>query len=336
MARLRERAQHDGAGGPAEGGARAFVTRDALMRLRHRARGFSFLPRQPVHSLLSGRHASRLRGRGLNFEELRHYSEGDDTRTIDWLATARLGTPHVRVYSEERDRPVLLVTDQRSAMFFGSRRAMKSVVAAEAAALAAWRVTALGDRVGAIVFGDRDMVSVRPEARDDGAVRVIAEVARQNGTLAAGAPLPGAEGQLNEALRRAERMATHDWLVCLITDAAGEDAETARLVTRLTAHNDVLAIHIHDPLERDLPDVGRAIFSSGEAQIEVDSSSASLRRRYAEERAAWRARLTGLSRRRAIPVLGLSTDRDAASQLRELIGKRTERRATSASGARDG
>ena len=64
----------------------------------HRAQGFSFLPRQPVHSLLTGRHASRLRGRGLDFEELRHYVEGDDTRTIDWAATARLGTPYVRVY----------------------------------------------------------------------------------------------------------------------------------------------------------------------------------------------------------------------------------------------
>lgn len=336
MARLRERTRDGRASATPSAEARAFVTLDELMRLRHRARGFSFLPRQPVHSLLSGRHASRLRGRGLNFEELRHYAEGDDTRTIDWLATARLGTPHVRVYSEERDRPVLLVTDQRSAMFFGSRRAMKSVVAAEAAALAAWRVTSLGDRVGAIVFGDRDLVSVRPQARDAGAVRVIAEVARQNGVLAAGAPLPGADGQLNEALHRAERMATHDWLVCLISDAAGENAETARLVTRLTAHNDVLAIHIHDPLELELPDVGRAVFSSGEAQVEVDSSSAGLRRRYAEDRAAWRARLTGLSRQRAIPVLALSTDRDAATQLRELIGKRTKRRAASAGGARDG
>src|SRR4051812_12103625 len=116
MAGIRERLETGPA--PAAGAARAFVTLDALLRLKHRARGFSFLPRQPVHSLLAGRHASRLRGRGLNFEELRHYIEGDDTRTIDWLATARLRSPFVRVYSEERDRPVLLLVDQRSAMFF--------------------------------------------------------------------------------------------------------------------------------------------------------------------------------------------------------------------------
>ena len=89
--------------------------------------------------MLHGRHASRLRGRGHNFEELRGYVSGDDIRNVDWKATARSGEPHIRVYIEERDRPVLLLIDQRHNMFFGTRRAMKSVVAAEAAALAAWR-----------------------------------------------------------------------------------------------------------------------------------------------------------------------------------------------------
>ena len=159
--------------------SRVHVTLDELLRLRHRAKGFSFLPRQPVHSLLTGRHASRLRGRGLDFEELRHYFEGDDTRTIDWAATARRGSPHVRVYTEERDRSVLLLVDQRMSMFFGSRRAMKSVAAAEAAAIAAFRVTSLGDRVGAIVFSEQGIVEIRPEARDAAVRRILAEVVRQ-------------------------------------------------------------------------------------------------------------------------------------------------------------
>lgn len=330
MALIRERAREGG--NASTSGARAFVTLDDLLRLKHRARGFSFLPRQPVHSLLAGRHASRLRGRGLNFEELRHYVEGDDTRTIDWLATARLGSPHVRVYSEERDRPVLLLVDQRSTMFFGSQRAMKSVVAAEAAALAAWRVTSLGDRVGAVVFGDHDLVVVKPQARDQGVVRVLSEVARQNAALAqpAGA---GAAGRLNEALAAAARMVAHDGLICLISDAAGEDSETARLITRLCAHSDVLAIFVHDPLEQELPDIGQATFSSGSAQIEIDASAPALRKSFAGERMAWRARLAQLSRSRAIPVLPISTARDVADQLRELIGKRRAQQIANASGA---
>ena len=90
-----------------------------------------------MHSILAGRHASRLRGRGLNFEEIRRYLPGDDTRNMDWKVTARMRKPHVRVYTEERDRPCLLVVDQRQSMFFGTRRCMKSVAAAEVAALAA-------------------------------------------------------------------------------------------------------------------------------------------------------------------------------------------------------
>ena len=328
MAAMRERA---GTGERrAAPSARAFVSLDELLRLKHRAKGFSFLPRQPVHSLLIGRHASRLRGRGLNFEELRHYFEGDDTRSIDWRATARLGSPHVRVYSEERDRPVLLLVDQRSSMFFGSRHCMKSVAAAEAAALAAWRVTSLGDRIGAVVFGDERIVEIKPQGRDAGAIRVLSEVVRQNRLL--GAPGDGAPGQLDEALRRAARSATHDWLVCLISDAAGAGEDTARLVTRLCAHNDVLSIYVHDPLEHDLPDVGQAVFASGAGQIEVDSSARDLRRRFAAEHAAWRAGLADLSRRREIPVLPIATDRDVATQLRELIGKRLDRRAAAVQG----
>ena len=101
-----------------------------LVRMQYKARGYSFLPRQPVHSVLAGRHASRLRGRGLNFEEIRRYLPGDDIRNMDWRVTARTRKPHVRVYTEERDHPILLLIDQRQNMFFGSRRAMKSVVAA--------------------------------------------------------------------------------------------------------------------------------------------------------------------------------------------------------------
>ena len=126
---------------------RVYTTLDDLVRMQFDARGFSLSSRQPVTSLLSGRHASRLRGRGLTFEELRDYRPGDDIRSMDWKATARLRKPHVRVYSEERERPVLLVVDQRTSMFFGSVRTTKAVAATELAALAAWRALESGDRV---------------------------------------------------------------------------------------------------------------------------------------------------------------------------------------------
>jgi uncharacterized protein (DUF58 family) len=88
-----------------------------LRGLEYQARNSSFLPRQPARSALSGRHASRVRGRGLNFEELRGYLSGDDIRSIDWKVTARTGGPHVRVFTEERDRPALILVDQRLSTF---------------------------------------------------------------------------------------------------------------------------------------------------------------------------------------------------------------------------
>ena len=122
-----------------------------LAGLEHQTKGFNFLPRQPIHSVLAGRHNSRLRGRGLNFEEIRVYLPGDDIRNIDWKVTARLQKPHVRVSTEERDRPAILVVDQRIPMFFGSRLYVKSVTAARLAALFAWTIFHSGDRIGAVV-----------------------------------------------------------------------------------------------------------------------------------------------------------------------------------------
>ena len=144
-----------------------YANLDDLIRIQFKARNFSFLPQQPVTSILSGRYASRLRGRGLNFEELRRYLPGDDIRTMDWKVTARTRSPHVRVYTEEKDRAVLLIVDQRINMFFGTRNRLKSVTAAELAALGAWRAVDVGDRVGAVVFNDTGLVDIKPrEARN--------------------------------------------------------------------------------------------------------------------------------------------------------------------------
>jgi uncharacterized protein (DUF58 family) len=305
--------------------ARVHVTLDELLRLRHRSKGFSFLPKQPVHSLLAGRHASRLRGRGLEFEELRHYYEGDDVRAIDWPATARLGSPHVRVFTEERDRPVLLLVDQRLGMFFGSRRAMKSVVAAEAAALAAWRVTSLGDRVGAIVFSEHGIDEIRPRARNAAVAPILDAVVRRNQALHADDPRPTDPGLFNEVLRKASKLMPHDGLVTLITDATGADAETVKLVTEITAHNDVLTVFVFDPLEAELPDVGRTVIAEAARQMDVDMSGRELRTRFAADYSARREAIERFSRRRAIPVLPLSTVRDTAEQFRELLGRRLAR-----------
>src|SRR5262245_28432351 len=174
------------------------VTVADLVALRWRARGFSFLPRQPMNSLLSGRFASKLRGRGLNFEEIRRYQPGDDVRQIDWKVTARMRKAHSRVYTEERERPALLVVARRISRFFGSVKRMKSVTAAEAAALAAWRVLEAKDRVGAVVFDDREVRVVRPHRSRANVLRILGMIAEKNQALHAGSDVEPTPAMLND------------------------------------------------------------------------------------------------------------------------------------------
>ncbi len=302
--------------------AGVYVTLERLAALRHRARGFSFLPRQPVASLLAGGHASKLRGRGLDFEEIRKYLPGDDPRTIDWKVTARTRKPHSRVFTEERERPVLLVVDQRAGMFFGSVRMMKSVAAAEAAALAAWRTVAVKDRVGGVVFNDTAAVEVRPQRTRSPVMHLLRTIVDQNRALRADADTRPNPGMLNAAIRRAVRLATHDFLVVLISDGDGADAETRELFTTIARHNDVLVSFVYDPLEADLPAGGNLVVSDGERQMEVDTGSAALRSGFRREFDERRAAAKRFLLTREVPVLPLRTDTDVADQILRALGGR--------------
>jgi len=294
-----------------------------LVALQYRARGFSLLPRQPVSSLLAGRHGSRLRGRGLNFEEIRAYQPGDDIRQIDWKATMRLRKTQSRVYTEERERSVLLLVDQRITMFFGSVRNMKSVTAAEFSALAAWRVLAQQDRVGGLVFNDTAVAEIRPQRSRGTVMQVLHAVLEKNHALAHDAGLTPNPGMFNEALRRCERLAKHDCLVCIVSDGHGHDEESRRLLTRIAQHNDVLFVFVHDPLETELPDAGPLVFGDGSGQLEVDTGDRRLRERFAQTFAEQRAAGRKFLLQRETIVLPLSTAQGVAEQLRHQLGMRT-------------
>jgi uncharacterized protein (DUF58 family) len=297
-----------------------YVGLDDLIALEYRGRKVSFLPHQPVHSLLSGRFASRMRGRGLNFEEIRDYRAGDDVRSIDWKVTARLRKPHIRVFNEERERQAILVVDQRMSMFFGSRLAMKSVTAAQVAAIAAWRVLGAGDRIGAVVFGDRDTAEVAPRRSRASVLQILTTVVAYNQVLGVGRGLVPAPGMLNTALEHAQRRAPHDAAVIIISDFDGANDATRRTVGALARHNDVVALLVHDPLQSDLPTSASMTVTDGELQIRLDVGRDSVRKNISqatEERLksvlAWTPEL-------GIPVLPLSTAEDTAGQLRRLLG----------------
>ncbi len=296
-----------------------YASLEDLVRVRYRARDFSFKPRQPVTSILSGRYASRLRGRGLNFEELRRYHEGDDIRTMDWHVTARTRTPYVRVYTEEKDRAVLLVVDQRLNMFFGTRDRLKSVTAAEVAALGAWRALDVGDRVGVVTFNDETVVEMPPRRSEQNVMAILHAILEMNHRLNARSETLPVPAMLNTALEKAMRLARHDVLVVIISDFLGVDDETRKLTAQIAAHNDILGILVHDPMRLDPPGE-RLRVSDGTRHVEIDLNDSRLRERLIADYREEQEHITRSLRRLSAPLLMISNEGDVVSQVRRLLG----------------
>lgn len=297
----------------------AYANLDELVRIQFEAKDFSFLPQQPVTSVLAGRYASRLRGRGLNFEELRRYQPGDDIRTMDWKVTARTRSPHVRVFTEEKDRQVLLVVDQRINMFFGTRQRMKSVTAAQMAALGAWRAVDVGDRVGAVVFNDSEIVEHRPQRSERAVMGILHSVLQMNHSLRADADVDPNPGILNEALEKASRLAKHDVLVVVISDFSGVDAQTERLIARIARHNDLLGFLVHDPVRLDPPECGITV-SDGSLQMEVDFSDRTVRGKVIHDYHQEQEEIRDFLRKLSAPLILINNQEDVVAQVRRRFG----------------
>ncbi len=302
---------------------RIHVSLEHLRNLQGAAEQLSFLPRQPARSVLNGQHASRLRGRGLNFEEMRDYLPGDDVRSIDWKATARTGSPHVRVYTEERDRPALLVVDQRMSMFFGSTLNMKSVTAVEAAAIAAFGVLGAGDRVGGIVFDDSTQTEFAPRRSRRTVFALLQAMANYNGALHAAKRVDESAERLNDVLRPVARLARHDHLVVILSDFAGANETTRKRLSTIAAHNDVLLMLVHDPLaEQGLAQGEPTVLGDGHLQAEIDlSHSATLQavggftRQRLQTIRNWQREIN-------LSVLPLNAAHSTLPQIRQLLDQR--------------
>ncbi len=306
---------------------RIHVTLDHLRDLERKGRDLNFLPRQASASVLNGRHASRLRGRGLNFEEMRDYLPGDDIRSIDWKATARTGKPHVRVFTEERDRPALVVVDQRMSMFFGSRLNMKSTTAAEAAAIAAFRILDAGDRVGGIVFGDEQQREFPPRRQARTVYRLLESVAEMNAELHADRHVDPKPGRLNEVLKSIARIAHHDHLVLVFSDFDGIDETTHRHLSGISAHNDMILMLLHDPIARQLEPGENTVIGDSRMQAELDLGSGPIREAVTAQSRNRLDRIIKWQTEIKLSVFPLSAGEETLPQLRQLLGRlRPQRR----------
>lgn len=297
-----------------------YTSLDALRRLQFKAKGFELSPKQPINSILAGKNVSKLRGRGLNFEEMRQYSIGDDIRTMDWKVTMRTGKPHVKVYSEERERNVFLLVDQRQSMFFGSTGKMKSVIAAEVAALMAWNVIKSTDRVGAVIFNDQQAMTLKPQRSSKQVIQIFAEIVRQNQFLKGGTQGQDHEVSLEKMFQQMLRVTTHDALVILISDGYGWNDKCAEYVKSISQHNDFMCCHVTDPLEHQLAEMSQMVVSDGDLQIEVSPQEKKLQQDFADNVQMSINSFTTLAKKYRIPLLPFNTTEATDSQLRRALG----------------
>jgi uncharacterized protein (DUF58 family) len=295
-----------------------YVSLQDLIKLQYEIRGFSFLPKQPVQSQLTGKHRSKLRGRGLDFDEVRSYAHGDDIRNIDWKVTARTQKPHTKTFTEERERPVFIIVDQSASMFFGSLKSLKSVTAAHIAALAGWKVLAVGDRVGGIVFDDADFTEIKPR-RDRRAVQqFLKRIVDKNNQLSMNSLQQQNDEILNKVLQKTTRLVTHDYLLVIISDFSGFSDQTMKYLISLSRHNDIILAMVNDPMEGELPPE-EVVISNGDMQMIAGTNDTSLKKRFKESFSRQVQTIRDQTKAYGITLLEFNTVDPASDQIRNML-----------------
>lgn len=253
-----------------------------LLSARQLARDINLFSRTPARAQMQGESRSRFRGRGMEFEEARLYSPGDDVRTIDWRVTARTGTAHTKVFREERERPVHILVDQRSNMFFGSQKLFKSVFAAEIAAILAWAALEGSDRIGGQIVGDTRETDFRAKRSRHTVLSFVRELHQFNHELPASRENKAAESAKSKPdmammLTECQRLVRPGTALFLISDFIDFDEEAQRALTMIGRHAEITLIRVQDPLETEIPAVGRTRLTDGNKEAEVILDRSTLR-----------------------------------------------------------
>ena len=270
-----------------------------------------------VNDVLAGEYHSVFKGRGMEFDEVREYTPGDEIRTIDWNVTARMGHPFVKRYVEERELTVLFLVDLSASGTFGSVDKFKNEVAAEVCALLAFSAIKNNDKVGLIVFTDGIELFIPPAKGVSHVLRLIREVL--------GFQPKGKGTDIARALDFLGRVTHKRAVVFLVSDFLAERFEKPLGV--VAKRHDLVAITLADPRESGLPKIGLVELEDAETgeTVVVDTSNESVRREYERLARQRRERLLGLFRSRGIDHVELLTGRDHVRDLTVFFRMRERR-----------
>ncbi|HLN26818.1 MAG TPA: DUF58 domain-containing protein [Gemmataceae bacterium] len=256
--------------------------------------------RRAVEDLVGGEYHSVFKGMGIAFEEVREYQPGDDIRSIDWNVTARMGHPFIKRFIEERELTVMLVVDASGSQQFGTQMQQKREVIAELAAVLAFSAISNNDKVGLISFTDRVECFVPPRKGSRHVLRLIRDILFFQPTHRGTA--------LTAALDFLHRIIHRRAIIFLLSDFLDKNFE--RAFKRTARHHDLIAIRIADPREESLPEAGLVELEDAESgeRLLLDTSSARVRKAYAEAAAQRRDALQQLARSCRADLIEVSTD----------------------------
>ena len=292
-----------------------------------KVRRIQIVASRQVDDLLAGAYKSVFKGRGMEFDEVREYSPGDEVRTIDWNVTARAGRPYVKRFAEERELTILFVVDISRSGLFGTQEGSKLEKMVEVAALLMMSAQKNNDKIGLLLFADGVKSYFPPRKGRAAARRLIRELVASD--PAATASEQSETTDLTAALHYVCQVQRRKAVVFVLSDFldAGPDWERALRVAH--ARHDVVAITISDPRELELPAVGFAVFEDPETGevVEVDTSHKAVRSLFAVTTRSQRERLQQALRRSGVDELAVRTDQPYTASLHRFFRMR-ERRAT--------
>ena len=297
---------------------------DQAREILKKVRAIEIRTNRLVNDSLAGQYHSVFKGRGMDFDEVREYAPGDEVRTIDWNVTARTGHPFVKKFTEERELTIMLLVDVSASGNFGSGAQSKRQLAAELASVLAFSAIRNSDKVGLILFSDQIEQYIPPKKGRQHVLRVIREVLcfepQSRGT------------DIVRALDFANQITSRRAILFLVSDFELPDqdqslASVRRAVRLAGRRHDVVALHVHDQREAELPDVGQLAIEDAETGelVEINTADAQVRRRFAE---LAQARVEGLRRTLAsegVDSLNLDTRESYEPALRAFFKNRQRR-----------
>jgi uncharacterized protein (DUF58 family) len=283
--------------------------------------------RRMVNDSLAGAYHSVFKGRGMDFDEVREYSPGDEVRTIDWNVTARAGRPFVKKFTEERELTILLLVDISASGNFGSVAMSKRDLAAELASVLAFSAIRNSDKVGLLLYTDRVERYLPPKKGRRHVLRVVRDILYHT-PEGRGTDTVKVLDVVNHVLHRRA-------IVFLISDfkspgdLAAARAALRRAMRQTNRRHDLVAVHVEDPHEKELPNVGILALEDAETGevIEVDTASAAVRKRFKEQSAQSSRRLVSDFRSEGVDTLQLQTDAPYIPALQRFFKTRERRRA---------